>query len=364
MDAGLPPYLRIVADIRRRIGSGELRPGDRVPSARQITRDHGVAIATATKVLAELRREGLVEAVPGRGTVVTAGPEAGRPAGPGAGQPAGPRPPQPAGPQPPQPAGPRPAQATGRPGPPAGARRGGHPAAAQGGRPGAAGPPELTRDRIVRTAVRIADAEGMAALSMRRIATELGVATMTLYRHVPGKDDLVLFMIDQALAAQPFPAVRPTGWRARLEAAARLQWTLFRRHRWLAAAMSVTRPQLAPHALAHTEWVLSALEELGLEPAAMIYVHVMLFSYVRGVATSMEAEAEAERDTGMTSDEWMATQDAALNALVGAGPYPTARRVLRDADIDLDLDTLFEFGLARMLDGLAARLNPRRRTPS
>src|SRR5213592_4734308 len=67
-----PPSARIVADIRRRIAAGELRPGDRIPSARQITREWGVAIATATKVLAALRQEGLVRAVPGVGTVVAA----------------------------------------------------------------------------------------------------------------------------------------------------------------------------------------------------------------------------------------------------------------------------------------------------
>src|SRR5215510_13311106 len=64
------PSARIAREIRRRITSGELRPGDRIPSARQITREWGVAIATATKVLATLRQEGLVEARPGVGTVV------------------------------------------------------------------------------------------------------------------------------------------------------------------------------------------------------------------------------------------------------------------------------------------------------
>src|SRR5215510_11674201 len=65
-----PPYRRIADEIRDRIERGELRPGQAVPSARQITRDHGVALATATKVLATLRQEALVTAVPGIGTVV------------------------------------------------------------------------------------------------------------------------------------------------------------------------------------------------------------------------------------------------------------------------------------------------------
>jgi AcrR family transcriptional regulator len=300
-----PPYLRIMEDIRGRISSGELRPGDRVPSARRITQEWGVAIATATKVLAALQREGLVRVVPGVGTVVS-------PAGPVALQPRTPR-----------------------------------------RRPSAREPqPELSRDRIVRTAMEIADTEGMAALSMRRIATDLDVATMSLYRYVPSKDDLVLFMIDEALGEEAFPPTPPEGWRAQLELAARMQWRLARRHPWLAPVMSLTRPQLAPNALAHAEWVLRALEGLGADPNAMLHIHVVLFSFVRGLATSLEAEAEAERDTGMTSDEWMQTQEAALDAAVGSGSFGTFLRLAKESGVELDLDTLFEFGLARLLDGL------------
>ena len=204
--------------------------------------------------------------------------------------------------------------------------------------------------------MEIADAEGMAALSMRRVATDLDVATMSLYRYVHSRDDLVLFMIDEAIGEEGFPATPPEGWRARLELEARLQWTGFRRHRWLGPAMSVTRPQLATNALKHTEWSLRALEGLGLDATAMLHIHVMLFSYVRGLATSLEAEAEAEQDTGMTSDQWMDTQEAAVDAVAGSGPFATFLRVAKGSDFEFDLDTLFEFGLMRMLDGLAVYL--------
>ena len=302
-----PPYLRIVDDLRRQIRSGDLQPGDRVPSARRLRQERGVAIATATKVLAALKQEGLVQAVPGVGTIVS--------------------PATVVTPHPPRP------------------KRRRYTTAAQ---------PDLSRDRIVRAAMEIADIEGIAALSMRRVATHLDVATMSLYRYVHSKDDLIVFMIDEAIRQEPLPQNPPQGWRARLELAARLQWTTFRRHRWLAPAMSLTRPQFAPSALAYTEWVLRALDGLSLDPSAMIHAHVMLFSYVRGLATSFEAEAEAERDTGMTSDEWMETQEAALDALAGSGSFATLLRITKEPDLDLDLDTLFEFGLMRILDGLQA----------
>src|SRR5437763_16528864 len=117
------PYARIVAELERRIAAGELRPGDRVPSTRQLTQEWGGARATATRALSALRQQGLVHAVQGVGTVV-ADPK-------------------------------RPARA-----------EPGH---------------ELTRERIVRAAIAIADDEGLAAVSMRRIATELHAATMSLY---------------------------------------------------------------------------------------------------------------------------------------------------------------------------------------
>ncbi|MEO3810818.1 TetR/AcrR family transcriptional regulator C-terminal domain-containing protein [Sphaerisporangium sp. B11E5] len=290
-----PPYLRIADELRRRIASGELSPGDRIPSARQITRDWGVAIATAIKALAALRQDGLTAVHPGIGTVVAGSPAR------------------------------RPAKS-----------------------PQARDTADLTRDRVVRAAIAIADTEGMAEVSMRRVATALGVATMSLYRHVPSKDDLVLFMIDAALGEEPFPATRPDGWRARLELSTRLQWRLFRRHPWLAPVMSLTRPQPAPHALNHTEWALTAFDGTDLAPEERMYVHIMLFSYARGLATALEPEAEAERETGMTSDEWMESHEREFASLGGANAVAS----LLQTDFDFDLDKLFEFGLARLLDGL------------
>ncbi|MEN3305469.1 MAG: hypothetical protein V7603_1671 [Micromonosporaceae bacterium] len=292
------PYAQIVADIRGRITAGELRPGDRVPSTRQITRDWGVAIATATKALATLRQEGLVRAVPGVGTVVHA------------------------------PSAPRrvPRQA------------------------------ELAPARIVSTATAIADSEGLAALSMRRLATELGVATMALYRHVRGKDELVLMMAESLFAQIPPPRSPPRGWRAQLEAIARLQWTVYGQHPWLAPVISVTRPQLMPNGMAHTEWTLRALGGLGLDPNTRLHAAITLLAYVRGLAMNFESEARARQDTGMTDQEWVESQDAAYGAAFAAGPYPVLASLTADSRIDLDLDSLFEFGLRSLLDGYAVRI--------
>jgi DNA-binding transcriptional regulator YhcF (GntR family)/AcrR family transcriptional regulator len=322
------PYRRIVAELRRRIETGELAPGAKVPSTRAITREWGVAMATATKVLTELRHEGLVRALPGVGTVV-ADVEDGR-----AGQDAGAR---------------RQARAA--------------PAPARAPAPPVGGP--LVPDRVVRAAISVADAEGLDAVSMRRIAAELGVATMSLYRHVADKDDLLLHMMDTVFSQWPLPeageGARARGtadaWRARLESAGRTLWAMFRRHPWLAPAMSVTRPQAIPTALRFTESILAALEGHGLDAGATLTIHLTLFNYTRGTAINLEAEAAAQAATGMDSEEWLEGQEQAFKDSLVGDELPLFRRLL-DQDYDFDLDALFEFGLQRLLDGIAPLLTP------
>ncbi|WP_371404862.1 GntR family transcriptional regulator [Kribbella sp. NBC_00662] len=288
-------YQAVAAELRRRITSGELKPGDRVPSTRALVRDFGVAMATATKALQALQAERLVHPSPGVGTVV--GP------------------------------------------PPRTTRR--------------LEQPELNRDEVVRMGIAIADAEGLAALSMRRIATELGVSTMALYRYVGGKDVLVVRMVDAALAEFPL-GTPPDDWREAIAMVARVHWAAYRRHLWLASAISLSRPQLVPRLLPHTDAVLRALR--GFEKSAALSAMISLFAYVRGVALVMEAEAQAEQDTGVTADEWVTEQADRLGAMVAMGDLPAFRELLADGfDYEYDLDQLFEFGLDVFLDGLSTR---------
>jgi AcrR family transcriptional regulator len=319
----LPPYARIAAELRDQIETGTLAPGDRVPSTREITQRWGVAMATATKALAALRQEGIVRPVPGVGTVV------------------GDRPPARAGRASPAPAA--------RPPGPAG------PAAVR-----QAGPadPGLTPGRIVAAAMAVADAEGLAGLSMRRVATQLGVATMSLYRHVADKDDLLLKMMDAAFGELRLPARPAGGWRDELELAARTLWAMFHRHPWLAPALSVTRPQPIARGLACTEWVLSALDGRGLDPSTMLTIHITLFSYVRGTAMNLEFEADAEATSGLDREEWLTAQGSALRSAIEGGRAPVFERVIA-TDYDFSLERLFEFGLQRLLDGLAPVVDSR-----
>jgi AcrR family transcriptional regulator len=381
------PSARIADELRGRIERGELRPGDRVPSAREITRSFGVAVATASKVLAALRADGLVHAVPGVGTLVgvpagqtaagapgrrTTGPAlraAGRPAAHGAagrgGQAAGGPVAGPVGGV----AGRPPGEVAGRPlggvaGRPLAREAAGLPAGAAA--VASSGPPRpatrtLDPRRIVATAIAVADAEGLDGLSMRRVAAELGAGPMSLYRHVADKDDLLLRMMDAALREARLPAVAPPGWRPRLEVAARSLWAAFRRHPWLAPALSLTRPQAIAGGLAYTEWVLAALADVGLTRTVAFDVHLTLFTFVRGVAVNLESEAAAAADSGLTSEEWVSAHEPRLRAITGDGRYPHFERLI-EQDYDLELDGLFERGLRYLLDGLAADLG-RTRSP-
>ncbi|MGW4965277.1 TetR/AcrR family transcriptional regulator C-terminal domain-containing protein [Nonomuraea sp. NPDC004186] len=296
------PYAEIVADIKRRIADGRLRPGDRVPSTRQLARDRGVALATAAKALALLAQEGVVVAEPRVGTIV---------------------------------AEPRGGRTTAR-------------------RPEISGN-EMTRERIVRAAVEIADAEGLSELTMRGLADRLGMATMSLYRHVAGKDDLVLLMVEAVIDEFPLPVEHPEGWRARLEVSARLQWAGYRAHPWMAGVTSLTRPLPSASLLRHTEWVMAALAGTRLDATAKMHVHTLVYSYVQGIAANLELERQAQAATGLSAEEFMAGQEEHLLWIAESNDYPAFAGVVAElaGDFDLDLDRLFEFGLGPLLDGLA-----------
>ena len=289
---------QIIAELRGRIESGELSPGELLPSARQIARDWHVAIATATRVQSALRDTGLAETLPGIGVVVRR---------------------------------PRPnVRAAGA---------------------------SLRTDVIVATAVSVADAEGVDAVSMRRLAVELDTAPMSLYGHVADKEDLLVKMLDAVLGEWKPPQRGDATWRECLEAAARGMWQLCRRHPWLAASLSLARPALVPNGVAWTEWVLDALATRVPDLTTRFDIYLTVFNFVRGTAISLEAESAAIAMTGMDADQWMDTQLPALRAMADRAAQPHFSELVSHP-YDFSLDRLFERGLRLLLNGLAAELDP------
>ncbi|TDC10112.1 GntR family transcriptional regulator [Nonomuraea longispora] len=297
-------YLRIADEIAGDIRSGQLAEGQPVPSTRRIVRDWGVAMATATKAIGALREAGLVETIPGRGTTVRRRDK----------------------------------------------RTAGTARSATGKRARLTG---LTQRGIVEAAVRIADADGLPHVTMRRVAVCLGVSTMALYRHVPNRSDLTLRMADSVFGGARLPEIPMVAWRRRLEAAAHLFWTVFSRHPWAAEVFSLSRPRLMPNVMPLAEWSFSTLRAMGFDTHDMLCAHINLFGHVRSMALVRLAEAQAEEDTGMSADDWMHLQDGLQRWASSAG-NPGFGYVVRER-FDFDLDTVFEYGLQRLLDGIDTR---------
>ncbi|MGH3880875.1 MAG: TetR/AcrR family transcriptional regulator [Actinophytocola sp.] len=223
--------------------------------------------------------------------------------------------------------------------------------------------PGLTVDRIVAAAVEVADAEGLAALSMRRVAEKLGVGTMSLYTYVPSKAELVDVMFDTILGEIPRGEVEG-GWRLRLEAIARASWDHYRRHPWVLQVMAMSRPPLGPNSIAGYDHDLRAVDGIGLSELEMDSVLNLLHVFVQGAArTAIEADASAS-DTGVTDLEWWETYAPLLAKVFDAEKYPVAARVGAVAgevyQAAYDPEHGFRFGLVRLLDGIEVLVSSRR----
>lgn len=223
--------------------------------------------------------------------------------------------------------------------------------------------PGLTVDRIVAAAIELADAEGLAAVSMRRVAERLGVGTMSLYTYVPSKAELVDVMYDTA-CGEVERAGPAGGWRARLEAIARANWDLYRRHPWMLRVMAMSRPPLGPNSIAGYDHDLRAVDGIGLSELEMDSVVNLVSVFVQGAARTAVEAAASTRDTGMTDEEWWSTYGPLLEKVFDASKYPVAARVGAVAgevfQSAYDPAHGFQFGLARLLDGIETLIESRR----
>jgi AcrR family transcriptional regulator len=228
------------------------------------------------------------------------------------------------------------------------------------GRPKRGPKPRLTPEEIVRTAVELADADGLEALSMRRIADELGVSAMSIYTYVPGKAELIDVMVDRAFG-ELTPPEQDT-WRARLEHIARDNWALFHRHPWL-LRVTLARPPMGPHMLAKYEYELRAVEGLGLTDVEMDSVVALVTGFAESAARVSVNAAEAERRSGISDVQWWEATAPLLDELVDEADYPLGTRVGTAAGQEYNAAIAprraFEFGLARVLDGIEVLISSR-----
>jgi AcrR family transcriptional regulator len=224
------------------------------------------------------------------------------------------------------------------------------------------GRPDLSVDAVVRAAIEIADTDGLAALSMRRVAERLGVGTMSLYTYVPGKAELLDVMLDTVVGEYERPAVIEGGWRAALEFIARERWSLYQRHPWM-LYVATSRPPLGPNITAAYEYELTAIDGIGLTDLEMDSVVTLMGGYVHGAARGAVEAAQATQHTGMTDEQWWHAHSPYLATIMDASRYPLASRVGSASgeahNAAYNPGHAFEFGLERILDGIETLIRAR-----
>ncbi|HEX6026041.1 MAG TPA: TetR/AcrR family transcriptional regulator [Solirubrobacter sp.] len=211
--------------------------------------------------------------------------------------------------------------------------------------------PGLTVERIVQAGLELADAEGLEAVSMRRVADRLGVGAMSLYRYVPGKTELLDLMLDAVYADD---SVMPEGnWRTQLEWLARRSRDRMKRHAWMLQVEVGQRPPLGPNILAEFDAYLAAVSGIGLTPPETIAATDLVRFFVQG-ATRNEIETErAQRE--VSDEEYWDERQEFWEDYFEPERFPSITFAW-EAGAYEDVVDSFEFGLQRILDGIEARL--------
>ena len=233
--------------------------------------------------------------------------------------------------------------------------------AAWGQRVGSArGPqPTLALEPIVRAAAALAAAEGIEAVSMSRVAAAIGVGTMSLYRHVEGKRELLALMVDSAFDRAPAPPAPRERWRSALARWAQAHLAVLRRHRWV-LRVPISGPPVTPNQVRWLEHGLSSLAPTRLSGDEKLSVLLLLNGFVRNQAM-LEADLAAV-DAGSSAMQGMAGYGRVLSALIDVERLPAIAALIGDAALGEAGSSHddFEFGLERILDGVEVLVAQRR----
>ncbi|MFC7403874.1 TetR/AcrR family transcriptional regulator [Georgenia alba] len=213
--------------------------------------------------------------------------------------------------------------------------------------------PSLTPEEVVGTAVAMADTEGLEGVSMPRLAARLGKATMSLYRYVSSKEELVALMLDRAIGAPDVAPYRDLDWRASLWRWATDARQVYLAHPWTLPLVT-RRRTMGPNETAWLELAVASLAECDLTPAETIDTVLLVNGYVRGATEPLVDDSPATDDS-VRPYQGVGAEEAypSLASLGAIGPDPDERRRQGTAG--------FEFGLARILDGVEVYLSGRSR---
>ncbi|NUT39761.1 MAG: TetR family transcriptional regulator [Thermoactinospora sp.] len=213
--------------------------------------------------------------------------------------------------------------------------------------------PALTREAVVAAAIEIADAEGLAAVSIRRVAAELGARTMTLYSYIERKEDLLALMADEIAAEVLVEGSLPAGWREALVLMARREREVVRRHPWRVELIS-QRVAVGPNGLRHVEQKLSAFDGLGVDRLRAWRYLAAFNDYMTGFVVRESLERGAPREGGINDAEREAVAEPYIRELVDGGAFPRLAPMIEQGVPGADDN--FERGLSWVLDGIEGDL--------
>jgi AcrR family transcriptional regulator len=218
--------------------------------------------------------------------------------------------------------------------------------------------PALSRAQIVAEAIKLLDAEGLEALSMRRLGTRLGAGATSLYRHVTNREELIELVVDEVYGENEVPAVEdPAQWRAAAAVCAHGVRSMILRHPWVASVLGqVGLSYLGPNVMRLNDRVLTLFETAGFPLEEADQAISTLISYVIGMGTAEAAWLTSLARSGKTEQEWVrALRPAAEEA---TKEYPRLQEMTTRADQDPAhiREVNFQYGLDRVLDGLQTRL--------
>ena len=227
---------------------------------------------------------------------------------------------------------------------------------------GSRGPKQrVSVDEVIRAGIAVADAEGLPAFSMRKVADRLGLKLMSIYTYVPGRSELIGLMVDEVIGEVPHPALEGS-LRARLTTVAGHVWDDFHRHPWLLQVES-SRPWIGPNGSERYEWQLSAVDGVGLTDLEMDQVNTLINDFTAGAARSSILARRAAEESGISDAEWWEATAPVLERVMTGGAYPLSGRVGTAAGEEYnavgDPARSFRFGLDRLLDGVETLLRDR-----
>lgn len=217
-------------------------------------------------------------------------------------------------------------------------------------------PAPLSREAIVRAAVALADAEGLASVSLRKVAAALGAGPMRLYGYVDTKEELLDLLVESVYGEMASEGPIRGGWREALRSVAHRTRSAAAKHPWFVELLG-GRLHLGPNALAHLEAALAALSDTGAFESidAVVQAVGTVHAFVIGAIRSEASELRAEVESGMSQTEWQEATYPYLQRMIATGRFPTLDRVMKDATHP-PFDVVFDEGLECVLDGIAARL--------